>query len=173
MAEAKKPAKAATDTFTAAASAASEATRAAFAQFPQFPQFDFPRFEFPAAYRDLAEKGLAQTKQNYERMKAAAEETSGLFETTYATAAKGAAEYNLKMIEAMRANMNANFDFFASLLNVKSPSEVVELSSAHARKSFETASEQSKELASIAQKVSNDTAEPIKAGFNKALRLVA
>jgi len=169
MAEAKKPAKAASETSTAF-----ETPKAApFPQFPQFPQLEFPRFEMPAAYRELAEKGLAQAKQNYERMKAAAEETTGLFETTFATAAKGASEYNQKIIEALRANANAHFDFFSSLMGVKTPSEAIELSSTHARKTFETVSEQGKELASLAQKVSTDTAEPIKAGFNKALRLVA
>ena len=78
-----------------------------------------------------------------------------------------------KMIEALRTNVNANFDFASSLFTVKSPSEVVELSSAHARKQFEALSAQSKELASLVQKVSTETAEPIKAGFNKALRAVA
>lgn len=170
MAEAKKPAKAATtETFTARETP----KLAAFPQFSQFPKFEFPQFEAPAAYRELAEKSLVQARQNYERLKSAAEETTELFETTFATATKGASDYNLKIIEAMRANVNAHFDFVASLFAVKSPSEVVELSSAHARKTFETVSEQGKELASLAQKVSSDTAEPIKAGFNKALRLVA
>ena len=166
MAEARKAAKAANESFSRASDAFSSA-------FPQFPQFEFPRVDLPAGYRELAEKGLVQAKQNYERLKAAAEETSELVETTYVTAAKGYSEYSLKLIDAMRANVNAQFDYAAGLLAVKSPSEAVELSSAHARKSFETLSTQSKELASIAQKVSNDTAEPIKAGFNKALRVVA
>ena len=41
------------------------------------------------------------------------------------------------------------------------------------RKQFDALSSQSKELASLVQKVSTDTAEPIKAGFNRALRAVA
>jgi phasin len=166
MAEAKKAAKSAAESFTRA----SEAFTGGFAQFPQF---EFPRVEFPGAYRELAEKGIAQAKQNYERAKAAAEETSELMEATYTTAVRGGSEYNLKVVEALRANFNAQFDFVRDLLTVKSPSEAVELSSAHARKSFEALSTQSKELASLAQKVSNDTAEPIKAGFNRALRAVA
>lgn len=161
MAEAKKTAKPA-DAFTRAAS-----------EFTQLPHFDFPRMEVPAAYRELAEKGIAQAKQNYERVKAAAEETTDLIESTFATASKGVSEYNLKLIDAMRTNLNAHFDFASSLFAVKSPSEVVELSSAHARKQFEVISTQSKELASLAQKVSTETAEPIKAGFSKALRAVA
>ena len=163
---AKKAAKDAANTYE-------QATDAFKAAFSQFPQFDFPRFEFPAAYRELAEKALLQTKQNYERVKAASEESSELIEATYTTAVRGASEYNLKLIEVLRANANANFDFARDLFTVKSPSEAVELSSTHARKQFETFSTQGKELASLAQKVSNDTAEPIKTGFNKALRLVA
>ena len=168
MAEAKKAAKAASESFTASEALKSSA-------FPQFDlsRLEFPRFEVPAAYREMAEKGLAQTKQNYERMKTAAEETSELVENTFACATKGLSDYNLKVIESARANMNANLDFIASLFAVKSPSEVVELSSAHARKTFEAVSEQGKELASLAQKVSSDTAEPIRAGLNKALRPVA
>jgi len=166
MAEAKKAAKAAAHTFT-------QASEAFTAPFAQFPQFQFPQFEMPGAYRELAEKGIAQAKQNYERVKAVAEEASELIETTYTTAARGASEYNLKLLEALRANTNANFDFARDLFAVKSASEAVELSSTHARLAFEALAIQSKELASLAQKVSNDTAEPLKAGVNKALRAVA
>lgn len=173
MAEAKKAVKTAADTFTDA----SEAVKAAFPQFAfpkfEFPKFGLPGFEVPAAYRELTEKSIAQAKQNYERSKETAEEMTKLAESTYAVASKGASEYGLKMIEAMRANVNAYFDFAGEMLAVKSPSEAVELSSAHARKTFEALSAQSKELATLAQKVSSETAEPIKTGFNKALRLVA
>jgi phasin len=156
---------------------AGEAFRSALPQFgfPQFgfPSFEFPRMEVPAAYRELAEKSIAQAKQNYERTKATAEEANELFEATFTTAVRGASEYSLKLIENLRANTNANLDFARDLFAVKSASEAVELSSTHARKQFDTISLQGKELASLVEKVSNDTAEPIKAGFNKALRAVA
>ena len=58
--------------------------------------------------------------------------------------------------------------FFGVLMTAKSPSEVIELSSVHARKQFETLSEQSKELGALAQKVATETAEPMKSGMNKA-----
>ena len=58
-------------------------------------------------------------------------------------------------------------------MTAKSPSEVIELSSAHARKQFESLTAQSKELGALAQKVANETAEPIKSGMNKALSKVA
>jgi hypothetical protein len=55
---------------------------------------------------------------------------------------------------------------------VKSPSELVELSTAHMRKQFDTVSAQTKELSALVQKAAADAAEPIKTGvskvFNKA-----
>jgi phasin len=84
------------------------------------------------------------------------------------TAAKGAQDYNNKIIEFARTNTNAAFDFLQQLSGVKSPSEFMELSTAHARKQFEILAEQTKELAALAQKVTVATTEPLKAGVTKA-----
>ena len=144
-------------------------------EMPKFelPNFEIPKMEIPAAFREIAEKSVAQAKDTYERVKAAAEEATDLLEDTYTTAAKGAADYNLKVIEAARANTNAAFDYARELLDVKSFSEVIELSTAHARKQFEAVSEQTKELAALAQKVATETTEPLKSGVTKAFRKVA
>ena len=144
-------------------------------EMPKFemPKFDLPKMEVPAAFREIAEKGLAQAKDNYEKMKTVAEETTDVLEDTYATASKGASEYGLKLIETSRTNANAAFDFFSQLLTAKSLSECVELSTAHAREQFETVSAQTKELATLAQKVTSDTVEPIKTGVTSAFRKVA
>jgi phasin len=144
-------------------------------ELPKFdlPKFDLPKLEVPAAFREIVEKGVAQAKDAYERVKAAAEEATDLLEDTYTTAAKGAADYNLKVIEAARANTNAAFDYARELLDVKSFSDVIELSTAHARRQFEAVSEQTKELAALAQKVATEAAEPLKSGVTKAFRKVA
>jgi len=47
---------------------------------------------------------------------------------------------------------------------VKSPSVFVELWTEHARKQVETLTEQSKQLAALAQKAMRTTAEPLKTG---------
>jgi phasin len=144
-------------------------------EIPKFeiPKFDIPKMEMPAAFRELAEKSVAQAKDSYEKMKAAAEEATDMLEDTYATASKGCADYGLKMIDAARANTNAAFDFASELMTAKSVSEVVELSTAHMRKQFETFTAQTKELTALAQKLANETAEPIKAGVNKAFSKAA
>ena len=144
-------------------------------EMPKFemPKFEIPKVEMPAAFREFAERGVAQCKDTYEKMKAAAEEATDVLETTYSTASKGASDYGMKIIEAARINTNAAFDYAGELLAAKTLSEVVELSSAHARKQFETLTEQSKELGALAQKVATETAEPIKSGMNKAMSKVA
>ena len=144
-------------------------------EMPKFelPKFDMPKVEMPAAFRELAERGVAQAKDTYEKMKAAAEEATDVLETTYSTASKGASDYGLKMIEAARVNTNAAFDFAGELMAAKTLSEIVELSSTHARKQFEALTQQTKELNALAQKVATDTAEPIKSGMSKAFAKVA
>ncbi len=144
-------------------------------EMPKFdiPKFELPKMEVPAAFRELAEKSLAQAKNGYEKMKAAAEEATEVLEGTYATAAKGYTDYNLKVIEAARVNTNAAFDFASELLTVRSLSDVVELTSAHARKQLEALTAQTKELTALAQKVATETSEPIKSGVTKAFRAAA
>jgi phasin len=132
---------------------------------PQFPLsiFDFSKaMEFPIGFRELAEKSVTQSKEAYDKMKAAAEDATGALEGAFSMAAKGTADYNRKVIEVARANANATFDYARDLLDAKSISDVAELSSAHARKQFEVLSQQTKDLATLAQKLAIETTEPIK-----------
>jgi phasin len=160
----------------AATAPKAKTTKPATAAFemPKFeiPKFDMPKVEMPAAFREFAERGVAQAKDTYEKMKAAAEEATDVLETTYSTATKGASDYGLKVIEVARTNTNAAFDFAGQIMAAKTLSEVVELTSAHARKQFEALTAQSKELGTMAQKVATETAEPIKSGMNKAFTKV-
>jgi phasin len=106
--------------------------------------------------------------ETYEKMSAATTEAADVIKNTYSTAVKGAQDYNNKLIEFTQANTNAAYDFVQKLSGVKSPSVFVELSTEHARKQFETLTEQSKQLAALAQKVMLATAEPLKTGVAKA-----
>jgi len=144
-------------------------------EMPKFelPKFEMPSMEMPAALREIAEKGIAHAKDNYEKMKSAAEEATDVMEDTYTTASKGACDYGLKVIENARANSNAAFDLFGSLLSAKSYSEVVELSTGFMREQFETLTAQAKDLGACAQKVGTETIEPIKESFSNAIKKAA
>jgi phasin len=144
-------------------------------EIPRFglPKFEIPKLEVPAAFREIAEKSVTQAKDNWERIKAATEEATDLIEDSCATASRGAADYNLKLIEAARANTNATFDYAGQLMGVKSLSEAVELSTAHLRKQFDSLNAQTKELTTLAQQVATDTVEPLKESVNSAFKKVA
>jgi len=147
--------------------------RAAKAATPKFeaPKFHPSAVEVPEMFRDMAEKSVEQAKEGYARMRSAAEEATDLVEDTYLTATRGATEFNLKAIEALRTNVNANFDYARELLAAKSFSEAVELSATHMRKQFETLTAQSKDFSSLAQKVATDTSEPIKSSVSKNFKI--
>jgi phasin len=143
-------------------------------EMPKFemPKFEIPNGEMPAAFRELAEKGVAQAKDNYEKIKSAAEHATGVMETTYNTASNGCSGYGVKLVETARTNSDAAFALFSDLLTAKSYSEVVEKTTAYMRTQFDTVTAQAKELTEHAQKVATETSEPIKesitTSFSKA-----
>lgn len=126
-----------------------------------------PPVEVPPAVREIAEKGLASLRENYDKLKASADEVNSALEQTYTTASKGVTEYNSKVLEALQENVNSAFDYFTSLLQVKSMAEAVELSTSHARQRFEAVTGQTKDLSALAQKVAAETSEPLKTTVEK------
>ena len=131
----------------------------------KIPKFDPPKMEMPEGFHEMAEKGIAQAKDTYEKVKAATEEATDLLKDTYATSAKGATDFNLKVIEIARTNTNTAFDYVHELFGVKSLAEFIELSTTHARKQFDATIAQTKELA---HKVTAEIAEPLKDVVAKA-----
>jgi phasin len=132
------------------------------------PNYEMPRMEMPAEFREMTDKGVAHARDTFEKAKVASEQAADLLANTYTTAANGATNYNLKVIEIARANTRAAFDCAHELLGVKSPSEFIELWTAHVRKQLEVVSVQNKELCALAQKVATETAGPIHTGVSKA-----
>jgi phasin len=132
------------------------------------PKYEMPKMEVPAEFLEMTDKGIAHARDTYAKAKVASEEAADLLENTYATVAKGATDYNLKLIEIARTNTRAAFDYAHELLGVKSPSEFIELSTAHMRKQFDIASAQNKELCALVQEVATEAAEPIKTGVSKS-----
>jgi phasin len=119
-------------------------------------------FEVPEQVRAFAEKGVSQARDNYAKFKDAAESHNSTIEAVFTNASKGTSTYSAKVMEFVKANTTANLDFAQELLAIKTPSEALELWTAHTRKAFETLSAQAKELAELAQKVAAETVEPIK-----------
>jgi phasin len=132
-----------------------------------------PVTDAPQAFRAMTETGTVQAKEAFEKMSAAAAKATDLIRNSYSTAVEGAQAYNNKVLEFSQTNSKAAFEFAQKLPEVKSPSEFMGLTTAHARKQFELLTEQTKELAELAQKVTLATTEPLKAGITKAFSQAA
>jgi phasin len=130
-------------------------------------------FEVPEQMRAFAEKGVSQARDSYAKFKDVAETHNGTIEAVFTTASKGASEYSAKLMEIMKSNSTATLDFAQELLGVKSPSEAMELWTAHTRKQYEAFTAQAKELAELTQKVAAETVEPIKTNASKLFKPAA
>jgi len=129
--------------------------------------------EMQEKLRAIVEKSITETRGAYAKAKSAADEASGALEASFATAKTGAVEINAKVLEALRAGADANFDFVKSILGVKSVADYVTLHGEFARKQFETLTGQTKELTALAQKIATETAEPIKTQVAKTFKIAS
>jgi phasin len=130
-------------------------------------------FEVPEQMRAFAEKGVSQARDNYAKFKDVAETHNGTIEAVFTSVSKGASAYSAKLMEMMKANSTATLDLAQQLIGVKSPSEAMELWTAHAKKQYETFTAYSKELAELSQKVAAETVEPIKTSASKLFKPAA
>jgi phasin len=121
--------------------------------------------------RALVEKSILESRARFAQAKSVAEETSAAVEASYGAARDGVVAFNVKTIDAIKADAEANFDLFKSLAAAKSVSELVTLQTEFARKRFEEASSRSKELAELARKVADQAVAPIKAHVAKTFKV--
>jgi phasin len=134
--------------------------------------FSFSSFDpskFTEGFRDVAEKGAAQSKDAYAKMKLAAEDATKTIETTLATAQAGTVELGLKTIDTFRTNAELSLSHMEALLGVKSISQLVELQTSFLRKQAEITVEQAKTLQETVKKVAEDVTRPSKTAAEKAM----
>jgi phasin len=129
-----------------------------------------PFFATPEIVNGMTEQALARAKENCEKLNAVSGAITDVLSEACSTNAKGMADYTAKVIEFSGANTTSALDFLRHLMGTKSPSEVLQLSATHGRKSFEATTTQSRELWELARKVATETAEPIKKSFAGALQ---
>lgn len=136
--------------------------------------FSLPSFEMPSSLPsqdmvDLAEKSIANARDFYEQTKASLEEQGSALEKSIALATESSKDFQGKMVEAAKSNMEAGFSFLTGLIAAKSISEAIELQTAFAAKQFETVTAQGKDLQDSLTKGLEETTAPIKAAAGKAM----
>jgi phasin len=122
------------------------------------------------SFREFAEKGAAQSKEAYAKMKEAAEDATKTVEATLESAQAGSVELGLKAIEALRTNAENSLSHMEALLGVKSVSELFELQTAFLRKQAEVVVEQARTLQETSKKVAEKVSAPGKSAAEKAMK---
>ena len=134
---------------------------------------EFPTFDASKAtdqFRAIAEKGVEQSKEAYDKIKTNAEEAQKAMESSFETAKAVSGDLSLKTISALRANTEAGFSHLEALVAAKSISEVIELQTSFLRKRVEMTVEQAKEMQAVSTRAAEDISKPVKAVFEKALK---
>ncbi len=134
------------------------------------PTLDMPTMEVPAAVREVAEKGVEQFREAYDRMRSAAEESTDLIEDSYETGRQSMVELNLRALEAAKANTDAAYSFMRDMFGVKTLSQAIELQTSYARQQFDALSGQAKDMQELATKLASDAGEPVKDAVEKMFK---
>jgi phasin len=138
--------------------------------FP-FPQFDFS--QYGEAYREFAEKAMAQGTEAYDKFKTQAEEATAKAQTSFEAMRETAATLTAKAMENARVNSEAGVAFLEKLAAAKTLSEVIDLQSAYFRSTFETMTSQAKEAQDLVVKGGEKAAAPVKTVVQKAVKAAA
>lgn len=165
---AAKPATVAPEPKVETVAVAVEAPAAAHAPVPVF---ELPKViaDVQAQVQDVTSKSLADVKSGFEKAKTETVAINSAVESSVGMFSKGFAELNAKVLGAFRSNTEATLDLFKAAFAAKTPSELVELQMAHARKQLEVFSVQAKDFSSAASKIAEDATKPLKAKIEKAL----
>jgi phasin len=119
-------------------------------------------FGIPEPVRAFVENGVAQARQNYDRLKDVAEGNNVAVEAAFGVTSKGISDYSAKMLGFLQVNTFAVLDLTQQLAGVKSFAQAAELWQGHARRQLETLTHQSRELVELSRQVATDAAEPLK-----------
>lgn len=131
--------------------------------------FPMSTAEVPEAFRDMAEKGVSQARENYAKVKAAAEEATDVLEESFETARGNTLDLSTVAMDAAKANIDAGFAFMKDFMAVKSVSEAVELQTAFARERFDASTAQAKDMQAKVTKMTEEASKPVKDAMAKSM----
>jgi phasin len=105
-----------------------------------------PNFEIPAEFRAFAEKSVAQAKQAFEGLVAAAQHTANTAENQAASARSGAKEVGEMAVRFTERNIASSFEFAQKMVQAKDSSELIALHQDYVKSQIAALTDQAKEL---------------------------
>ncbi|MGY3450177.1 phasin [Bradyrhizobium sp. USDA 4353] len=121
---------------------------------------DGRRFEIPKDMRAMAEAGLDQARQTFEKFLAGAEATAGSLEERGATVRAGAKDIGAKVLSYAEKNVQSSLDYAQSLVHAKDLPEVLRLHTDYIQGQMRSLAEQATEMGQAIHKAAVDAAKP-------------
>ena len=118
--------------------------------------------------KDIAEEGTAQVEAAADEAQKLADTSAKVFEDTAAALKAGTSEWQLKIFDIAKSNLDAGFDFAQKMIEAKTPAEALKLQGEFAQRQFAVMHEQTTALHALATKVAEDSAKPVQAGMLKS-----
>ena len=136
------------------------------AQAGAFDMGEQSRTQLQTWSKATAGKGQAMLAGLHGKAEATRDSVASSFTATTA----GLASFNVATQEALRANTNASFDLWTSLVGARTMSDVIAVHADHMRKQIDTIGEQTRTLSSLAQQIVGAMSETIRSSTQKAAR---
>lgn len=124
--------------------------------------------EAVAATKTMADTGMAKVQAAADDTAKFASQSTKVFEDTGEILKAGAADWQTKVFEMTKANLDANFAFAQKLFNAASPMEAFEMQKGFAEDRASALQKQTAELGALATKVAEDAVKPTHEGLIKS-----
>lgn len=109
--------------------------------------------------KKAAGEGASIARETIRQGEAKAAQSLQAMQDSLYMASDGARALNVKLVEIMRTNAEAFFDFAEQIANAKEPGKLAEIWSSHAQKQMALFSKQGQELAALGQKLTTASVE--------------
>ena len=116
-------------------------------------------------FREAAEHATSNAQSAYGRMQVASDKATGVMQETYSIAGDHVAAMALKGLDIAKANADASFDLFRSLIGAKTLNEAIGLQAAYAQTLFGTFTGQVKDFQDAVQKAAAEVTGPSRSAW--------
>jgi phasin len=117
--------------------------------------------------RKFADRAAQTGRETFAKSRAAAEQSVRGAQESFSAVAEAIRDFNVRLMEMAQHNTIAALDFAREMSTAKGPADAAALWSSHAKRQFETLTEQTKELTALAQRVATSSANPIARNFGR------
>ena len=117
------------------------------------------RFEMPKEMRNMAEAGLQQTRNTFDKFLTGAEAAAGSMEQRGATVRAGARDIGSKAIAFAEKNVQSSLDYAQSLLHAKDLTEVMRLHGEFVQSQMRNLADQATEMGQAVSRAAMDAAK--------------